>query len=1505
MSLVGPFTFIGGNDSAWNAGDTIDPGPGTLGTTTTLTGANTAFATAQNTFIYDLNYGNVVVDAPTPYYGHVDSTIMMGPGITESDLTFFRSNLTNSGYDDLGIIVAGAGTMIIEGELSNTSVGQIDFSNGSTMSLVGPFTFIGGNDSAWNAGDTIDPGPGTLGTMTTLTGANTAFATEQNTFIYDLNYGNVVVDAPVPYFGSVDSTIAMGVGIDASDLNFSSVVNNLAIAVVDGGTVQIEQELSYAAIQQIDFTDNIVLSEAQVLLIMNSDSIAAGTSSAPLVSASNTIVTETSGSTINLEGSTDSINMSLGGYLGIVTGTDDTVTIGNGLVDAIDSFASFSFIGSGDTFMAGAGDNISLSGSNDAVALGTAASADLLSGTNIAVDVSGGTLTYGTAVNDVTLFGLNDLALAADGSTLTVGGQLISVDLASGVLNLDTYASATLTGSNDEIIGAGNLTFGAGGSQLKLYGTNDSIIMLDGGEISLASGGNINIALNGGTLQASSSVTNITLTGENDTIIAGGDYDTLSGTSIVISEIGTVLSLGSGITDLTLLGDNGLGVVGSSDDFNLAPAGTLSLSGSSDEVFAGAGSELTLSGTSDAITMLDGGNVSLLAGASIGVSLNSGTLDAAIGVASISFAGDDDIISMSGGGLISITSGDSLTADISNSTIVLGNSVQSLALTGSNDTLSGGTGNQLVVEGTQNVLSLGTASNVSLSTDSVDVLNMSGSVLTIGNGAAGLLVGSNNSVSVAAGGYVEVSGNNNTVTGQIGSTVVLNAGDSGETIDMTDSTIQVGTSVSGVTLDGFINDITGAGASSVTQLDPTIQQLVSFFTENPNLTDAQIEVAESFPGYEALVSKYIGTVDLIAVPDNILAMLYGFSSFDLTADDIEASVFGEAATIQQDFAFGSENAPVPTDNLATVLDNLLPALEDSNTITQDMVTLALSELAASRIENEQAGGAGTPIYTPNVEQIIISDTAAKLALEAAEAPDNAKPGNEVEEVRLPGKPDPYKIVVTPTYPGGDQVLVKNEHGTFLDELLGDIDTYVGPVLNILALIPEPFQQEFILAASAVSLIQAGQDFASGDDLGGLFSALSASGAGLGALGQLGDLGTQADDALAEEFGTYLKDASNFGAGVDGVVNAIETGSVSGGVSSGLSALAAIGGAMQEFSKNIQFGINDPVLNTLGKELSNGATFAMGTDQLVYGAETTSITTAINGLFEAAGGAAVLQNDTTVQKFALLGGDLASAAEASDEAANGQGTVASDIFAALTSLIKAQQQYNALGGLSAIEQDIDTLWATYASSILGIASGGTAGSGSGAIDPSKYTKLTYGNGMAGGIELYDPSYATNSILIKGITALVRQDGNSSVFDVALHGYPDGFGDDPEAATDPTFYSAEQIYLTLMSPASGYVPGEAVQLYSCSTGGDPTDIASGNVAQQLADLLQVPVTAPSTYLDMNKYGMYQINSNLANPPPIFFIPLISGPGLYNSNSPGAGYWETFTPRSSDFYSGLHST
>jgi len=632
-------------------------------------------------------------------------------------------------------------------------------------------------------------------------------------------------------------------------------------------------------------------------------------------------------------------------------------------------------------------------------------------------------------------------------------------------------------------------------------------------------------------------------------------------------------------------------------------------------------------------------------------------------------------------------------------------------LIGSDNIVDGGSGNQLNVSGTENILTFGTQSSVNLAASTDNIVAMSDGTVTLGTNGAALLVGSGNTLNMTVGGYTEIDGNNNVINAVTGDIVVLDAGDSGDTINMLGGTVVAASGVSNITIDGSLNDVVGPGASSVTQGDPTFQEIISFFSANPDLPQTQITEAESGPSYQSELSSFIATANLADFSPGLIAMLYGYSSLELSLLGINASVFSEAATIEQDFVWGTENAPVPTDNLTQVLQNLLPALIDTNPETQDMVTLALSELALSRIEEPGGLAAGllglptpgSPVIPvppqPNVDQIVISDTVAKLALEIAEQPDDAKTGNLVEKVRLPNKSDPYEIVVTPGYPAGDQVLVKNEHGTFFHQVLNDVDQYVAPIVDLLALATG--QPELILAASALSLVEAGQDFASGNDVGGIFSVIGAAGGGLGAFGKLSAFASSADDTLAEDIGQYLTDASNIGSGADGAVVAIDTGNILGGLSSGFSALAAIGGALEEFGAPGPLGVGDSTVSKFGSELANTATIAIGADQIAYAAETGSITSAINGLFEAAGGAAALQNDTTAQKFALLGEDLASVAEASDEAANGQGSITTDIFAALTSLVKSQQEYSALGGFSGIITDINNLWLGFAESYLGL------------------------------------------------------------------------------------------------------------------------------------------------------------------------------------------------------------
>jgi autotransporter passenger strand-loop-strand repeat protein len=205
-------------------------------------------ASGSDAFVYKLGYGIDYIDAYS--MGNSGSRILMGPGITASDITLQRGG--GGPNWDLFINVAGANYIEIGAELAQRPVSEIEFSNGSTINLMGGLAFVGttGNDSlvAWEGGDTLDG----------LTGNDfLQGASGTNTFVYKLGYGDDYIDAYS--MGNSGSRILMGPGITASDITFQRGGGgpnwDLIIDVAGAGYVQIGAELSQRPVSEIEFAD--------------------------------------------------------------------------------------------------------------------------------------------------------------------------------------------------------------------------------------------------------------------------------------------------------------------------------------------------------------------------------------------------------------------------------------------------------------------------------------------------------------------------------------------------------------------------------------------------------------------------------------------------------------------------------------------------------------------------------------------------------------------------------------------------------------------------------------------------------------------------------------------------------------------------------------------------------------------------------------------------------------------------------------------------------------------------------------------------------------------------------------------------------------------------------------------------------------------------------------------------------------------------------------------------
>jgi len=511
-------------------------------------------------------------------------------------------------------------------------------------------------------------------------------------------------------------------------------------------------------------------------------------------------------------------------------------------------------------------------------------------------------------------------------------------------------------------------------------------------------------------------------------------------------------------------------------------------------------------------------------------------------------------------------------------------------LNGSDDTIT--------VDSNDNVTCWDSGNTVTVSGGNDDI-NMSSGSISMGSGQSGFyLNGSNDTITAGA---------NDTITcWDTGNTVTLNAGDSGDTIDMIGGTVVLGANLTNITINGVDDQLSGPGAALAGVIhNEDIPLLVNYFEANPNLSQDQIQALESDSNYETNLATYLNTANISEMPANVLAMLDGYSSLYLALMGVPASALKEEDEIDQDFAWGSSNASVPSDSMSTMLQNLLPALLDTNATTEHDISDALECL-------------GNAEANPTQSNIIVMDTAAKLLFEMAEQPDNAKtaPLTEPYRVSLPGLTGPYEIAVQPTLPFGDSgtnelVYIKNEDGGFWGEFWNDLNSYVVPIVDAAAAVTGNF--EIIMAASALDAVQAGQDFASGQDLQGVFNVVAAVG---GALNAIGNAAQQAEESAGAEvtdatsnaevaLGSYLSDGVSVAEGIDGIVNGAQTGNALEIITAALGGVSGVAGLGQDSGVQ-QYAEVGAALASSVQSLGTGNIIA-GLSSLVEAAQTSGVT----------------------------------------------------------------------------------------------------------------------------------------------------------------------------------------------------------------------------------------------------------------------------------------------------------
>lgn len=225
--------IINGTGSA----DTVDPGAGN----DTINGSESG-----DTYIYGSGYGNDVLNSEESYFAGTDQLKLIDLNI--ADLTF--SKVGNSLV--MKVNATGETFTVTDQFVSTRGIEQIIFADSTVWSRaqISEASWIwgtSGNDtiSSSSADDVIDGGAGN-DTITDLGG--------NDTYIYGVGSGN---DTITEYYYNAGTDKVRLVGLNASDVRFSRVSNNLVITVLASGeTLTVTNQFtSTNGIDQIIFAD--------------------------------------------------------------------------------------------------------------------------------------------------------------------------------------------------------------------------------------------------------------------------------------------------------------------------------------------------------------------------------------------------------------------------------------------------------------------------------------------------------------------------------------------------------------------------------------------------------------------------------------------------------------------------------------------------------------------------------------------------------------------------------------------------------------------------------------------------------------------------------------------------------------------------------------------------------------------------------------------------------------------------------------------------------------------------------------------------------------------------------------------------------------------------------------------------------------------------------------------------------------------------------------------------
>ena len=1059
------------------------------------------------------------------------------------------------------LAIASSTTVSLTGSSNTLNAGNND--------TIGAF----GNSNIFNMGS---------GAVLNIIGSSDTFNVSGGVLSIWENMSNLLMGSSNNVTTGVDDTLNVGGNYNVLNMGSGSSVGLVGsgnIAYMSGGVLNLWTNVS----DSLSGTNNVVngntgdvialVSGTNNNVTMSGGSVSMTAGGYVILTGSNDSVTATgTAANVAASGSSDHLNLANGSFVGL-NGTSEVITLSSGSV-VFSSNNSGTIIGSSDGIST-AGTNVAVQiiGSSDNVSLGSGSSVTIASGTNNNVTMSGGSVSMtaggyviltgsndsvtatGTAAN-VAASGSSDTLNLANGSFVGLNGTSEVITLSSGSVVFSSNNSGTIIGSSDGISTAGtnvavqiigssdNVSLGSG-SSVTITGTSEAVTM-SSGSVSLSANSSVNLtgssdninAAAGSTMTLSAGDGNEVITMNNGSIFVGS-LDTMIeviGTGNTVSGPGA-LNLSAGITATVT---STYGYIGATNDVIIAA----NLSGAA---VNGSGNTLDLTGTSEIVGAFGANDT-------------------------VNVFGSNDWLTLANATDVNIASGSTDVISLSSGIVSLASAIVNADLCGSNDQVVGGTDEVVNVWGGSNdTLNLGGGSSVDLVSGSDFVVNMSSSELNVVDSIAGVIVsGSGDTIFGGTGDVITITGNNDIVNMNEGGTVVLSAGDTGDTINMIGGSVVVGTGVSDDTIIGTEDLFGGAGASLVGSITlaltltgyegativvpgnvpPVVYDnggvplLISYFEANPNLGDTQIQGAESDPNYQNELDAYLSNTTVwgpsSTLPSNILAMLEGYSSLDIAVDDAVtgvdvASDLSEAVYIEQQLAWAESTYPIPTDYIQGALTNLMSALISTVSSTQNLVSEAVQYLEDGRAGASQ--GSQAPM---------LDDTAASMLLDLAGTSGVTSTTSLGETVYTPDRSAHWDLTVL----GDGSVTFDPKSAPFWQSVAYDINAYVTPVVDVIAMIPGPQQVYFKAAAVVLELVQAGEDFASGNDLNGIFSVLGAIG---GALTQAQSIESQ---ELAQ-FGAELSTIVSVAQAVNGEIAGVEQNQLLTALSSALGGVTSV------------------------------------------------------------------------------------------------------------------------------------------------------------------------------------------------------------------------------------------------------------------------------------------------------------------------------------------------------------